>query len=226
MSHPAPTGTCWGPTIWGATCSPARSTVRISLIIGLAAGTLSLLLGVLAGSLAGFGPTWIDLLITRLIDLLLALPMLVLVIAISAMLQPSPAMVVVVIALLGWVSVARVVRPQFIVLRETEYTVAAQALGASRLRIAARHILPNALAPILAIASFEVAGAMLTEAGLSFLGLGVPESTPTWGTMLASGQETLLLGHWWTTAAPAAAMTITIVAINLVADDIRLRHST
>lgn len=198
---------------------------RVSLAIGIGAATISILAGLLVGSMAGFGPAWLDGLLMRLVDLLLALPTLVLMIALGAILSPGPVMVVIVISAFSWSHMARVVRGQFLSQRSNEYVAAAQALGASRWRIARRHILPNSIAPVLAIASFEVAGAILTETTLSFLGFGVPESTPTWGTILATGQQALLLGHWWTVAAPAAAITITVVAVNLISDHFRLQHS-
>ena len=128
---------------------------------------------------------------------------------------------VIVIGFVSWGAIARIVRAQFMVLRSEEFVQGAVAIGASPSRVAVRHILPNALPPILAIAGFEVAGAMLTEATLSYLGLGVPEQTPTWGNLLAGGQQNLLLGQWWTVLFPAAAITTTIIAINLIADQFR-----
>jgi peptide/nickel transport system permease protein len=158
----------------------------------------------------------------RLIDVVLALPIFVLVLAVGAIAPRGVLSVILVIGFLGWVVIARIVRMQFFALRSQEFVVAATAVGVAPWRVALRHLLPNALPPVLAIASFEVAGAILTEASLSFLGVGVPPSTPTWGNVLAGGQQHLLLGLWWTVYFPATALTLTVVAINLIADHFRL----
>lgn len=197
---------------------------RVSLLVGGLAATLSLLLGVGVGALAGFGPGWLDSVLMRVVDALLALPLLVLIIAVQAVARPSVLTVVLVIGASGWLAVARVVRAEFLSLRHRPFTEAAQALGAPPWRVALRHILPNALPPILAIAGFQVGGAILTETSLSFLGLGVPAQTPTWGNILTQSKDYLLLGQWWALAWPAGAIALTAIGVNLIADSLRLQN--
>jgi len=194
---------------------------RVSLAVGLLAATLALLLGVGVGALAGAGSSWLDGALMRLVDAMLALPLLLLVIAIQAIATPGLLTVVLVIGAVSWMPVSRVVRAEFLSLRGQPFVEAAVALGASRRRVAMRHILPNALPPVLAVAGFQVAAAILTETSLSFLGLGVPASTPTWGNILTQAQQYLLLGQWWTLAWPAAAIALTVISVNLVTDGIR-----
>jgi peptide/nickel transport system permease protein len=196
---------------------------RVSLTVGLLAATLALLLGVGVGVLAGTGRSWLDGVLMHLIDATLALPLLLVVIAIQAIATPGLMTVVLVIGAVSWMPVSRVVRAEFLSLRERPFVEAAVALGASRRRVALRHILPSALPPVLAVAGYQVAAAILTETSLSFLGLGVPGSTPTWGNILTQAQQYLLLGQWWTLAWPAAAIALTVISVNLVTDGIRLR---
>jgi peptide/nickel transport system permease protein len=196
---------------------------RVSLTVGALAAAVSLLLGVGVGMLAGSGPAWLDSILMRLVDAMLALPLILLVIALQAIAPPGVATVVLVIGVASWMPVARVVRAEFLTLGMRPFVEAAAALGAHPVRIALRHILPNALPPVLAVAGIQVGGAILTETGLSFLGLGVPASTPTWGNILTQAQEYLLLGEWWTLAWPALAIACTVTSVNLLADSIRLR---
>ena len=194
---------------------------RISLSIGVLAAGLSLLLGVLAGAVAGMSPPWLDAGLMRAVDALLALPLLVVIIAIEAIVQPSLTSVVLVIGATSWMPMARVVRAEFLTLRERDYVRAAVALGTPRGTIARRHILPNALPPVLVMAAFQVSHAIITESTLSFLGLGVPPQTPTWGNLLTSAQQHILSGEWWTLAWPGIGIVLAALSVNLIADGVR-----
>lgn len=194
---------------------------RVSLTVGVVAASLSVAVGVLVGALAGLSPPRLDAVLMRGVDALLALPLLIVIIAIQAITQPSLASVVLVIGASSWMSVTRVVRAQFLTLRERDYVRAAVSLGTTPLRIGVWHILPNALPPVLAVAAFQVSHAVMTESTLSFLGLGVPPHQPTWGNMLTAAQEHVLTGQWWTLAWPAAAILLTVLSINLIAEGVR-----
>jgi len=196
---------------------------RVSLSVGVLAAGLSLLLGVIVGALAGMSPPWLDAVLMRTIDALLALPLLVVLIAIEAITRPSVASVVVVIGATSWMPMARIVRAEFQTLRERDYVRAAISLGTRRRTIALRHILPNALPPVLAVAAFQVSHAVITESTLSFLGLGMPPSRPTWGNMLNAAEQHVLSGQWWILVWPALGIVLTVLSINLVADGVRRR---
>ncbi len=196
---------------------------RVSIAVGVLAATVSLLLGVLVGALAGASPSRLDAIVMRIVDALLALPLLVVVVAVQAITQPSLATVVIAIGLTSWMPVARVVRAEFLTLRERSYVRAAITLGTSPTAVVRRHLIPNALPPVLVVAAFQVAHAVATESTLSFLGLGVPPSQPSWGNMLNAAQEHVLTGEWWTLVWPGAAIMLTILSVNLIADGLRLR---
>jgi peptide/nickel transport system permease protein len=196
---------------------------RVSLTVGVLATALSLLLGVVVGAAAGMSSPRLDALLMRTVDALLALPLLVVIIAVQAITQPSLASVVLVIAATSWMPVTRVVRAEFLSLRERDYVRAAISVGTSRWKVAARHILPNALPPVLVLAALQVSHAVIAESTLSFLGLGVPPHQPTWGNMLTAAQQHVLSGQWWTLVWPGAAIVLTILSINLIADGVRLR---
>lgn len=196
---------------------------RISLTVGLLAAGMSLVLGVLAGTVAGMSPPWLDTALMRTIDALLTLPLLVVIIAVQAIARPSLTSVVLVIGLTSWMPMARVVRAEFLSLRERDFVRAAVSLGTSRRTIALRHILPNALPPVLVVAAFQVSHAVMTESTLSFLGLGVPPHMPTWGNMLTAAEQHLITGEWWTLLWPGMGIVLSVLSVNLAADGIRKR---
>lgn len=193
---------------------------RVSLIVGVAAVTLAGAIGVLLGLIAGYVGGWVDDLVMRIADIQLALPPLLLAIFVMSVLGAGLLNVVVVLALTSWVSYARIVRGQVLALRAKEFVEAARTVGATHASIMFRHILPNTLAPVIVIASFSVANAIMTEAALSFLGLGVEPSTPTWGSMLADGRD-YLADAWWLAAFPGLAIMLTVLGINLLGDWLR-----
>lgn len=193
---------------------------RVSLVVGVAGVALSGTLGVTLGLLAGyFGGYW-DRVIMRVTDVQQAIPALVLAIAVVAILRPSLLNLIVVLAVTTWVAFARVVRSEVLALRETLFVEAARVVGASDRRIIARHILPNVTASIIVIGSVTVANLILFEASLSFLGLGVPPPTPTWGRMVFDGLEYVSTA-WWIPLFPGVAVMLTVLGSNLVGDWLR-----
>ena len=195
---------------------------RISLAVGFATVTLSLAIGLVAGSLAGYFGGWIDLLLMRLVDILLAFPGILLAIAFTAVLGPGLDHVILALCLIGWTGYARLVRGEIIALREREFIQAARALGGSPKRVILRHLLPNLLAPLLIQSTFGLAAAIIAEGSLSFLGLGVEPPTPSWGSMLNDGRQFLLVAPHLTTY-PGLAIMITVLALNLVGDGLQDR---
>ncbi|WP_262402395.1 ABC transporter permease [Actinomadura sp. CNU-125] len=171
----------------------------------------------LLGGLAAVAPRWLDALIARTADVLLSLPLLVIVLAFAAVAGPSLGTVIVAIAVSSWMPVALIVRAELRGRRERLYVRAAYGLGLSRWQVLRRHLLPGALPPVASIAAFEVGHAILAESTLSFLGLGVPPNNPSWGNLLTEAQSHLLTGAWYTVAIPAAAVVVTIIAVNVVA---------
>ena len=193
---------------------------RVSLIVGLAGVVLSGTLGVTLGLVAGyFGGYW-DRVIMRITDVQQAIPALVLAIAVVAVLRPSLLNLIIVLAVTTWVAFARVVRSEVLALRETLFVEAARVVGARDRRIIARHILPNVAASIIVIGSLTVANLILFEASLSFLGLGVPPPTPTWGRMVFDGMEYVSTA-WWIPLFPGVAVMLTVLGSNLVGDWLR-----
>ena len=194
---------------------------RVSLEVAGLATAVSLLIGVVAGALAGYLGKWADEALMRVADVFSAFPGILLAVAITAAFdQRSLAVVFVALGLVGWSGVARIVRGQVLSLREEEFVTAAAALGAGRMRIIFRHILPNCLAPVIVTATLLAAGNILGEAGLSFLGIGVQPPYPSWGGMLAEARGRITL-HWWMCAFPGAAIALTVLAFNLLGDGLR-----
>ncbi|HEX9020881.1 MAG TPA: ABC transporter permease [Nitrospirota bacterium] len=193
---------------------------RISLEVGFVAVGIATILGVIMGSIAGFYGGWIDSLIMRLVDIMLSIPTIFLVLAVIAILEPSIINIMIVIGLTSWMEPARLIRAEFISLKEREFVVAAHALGASDNRIIMRHVLPNGLSPILVSATMGVGGAILIESALSFLGLGVQPPTPSWGSLLSSGKDNIEIA-WWLSAFPGLAILITVLGYNLLGEGIR-----
>jgi len=193
---------------------------RISLLVGFVAVGISTLIGIVLGALAGYYGRWIDALIMRFVDIMLCFPSFFLILAVIAFLEPSIWNIMIIIGLTSWMGVARLVRAEFLSLRERDFVLAARALGARDSRIIFHHILPNALSPVLVSATLGVAGAILTESALSFLGIGVQPPTPSWGNMLITGKQTLGTA-WWLSAFPGLAILVTVLGYNLLGEGIR-----
>jgi peptide/nickel transport system permease protein len=193
---------------------------RISLLVGFVAVGIATLIGIVVGALAGYYGRWTDAVIMRFVDIMLCFPTFFLILAVIAFLEPSIWNIMIIIGLTGWMGVARLVRAEFLSLRERDFVLAARAMGASDGRIIFRHVLPNALSPILVSATLGVAGAILTESALSFLGIGVQPPTPSWGNMLIAGKQTLGTA-WWLSAFPGLAILLTVLGYNLLGEGIR-----
>lgn len=203
----------WSRLVYGA---------RVSLTVGLISQGIALLLGVTMGLLAGFYGGWVDEIVMRLADVTLAFPTLLLLIAMVAALQPSMTVVFATIGLVGWAGMARIVRGQVLVVRQLEYVQAIRALGAGDVRIMMQHVLPNVIAPVVIAATLGVAGAIMAEAALSFLGLGVPPPAPSWGSMIADGRDLDQLRRApWTSVFPGMAIGAAVLGFNLLGDALR-----
>ena len=205
---------------------------RVSLLVGIAAIGVGGTIGIVAGLLSGYFGGWVDDLIMRLGDIQLAFPFILLAIMFLVVLGSGIWNLILVLGVGQWVTYARIVRADTLSLREKEFVEAARALGDSTTSIIFRTILPNILAPLTVIASFNVASVILSEAALSFLGLGVPPSVPTWGSMLAESRDTLLANKWWLAVFPGVAIVLTVLSFNILGDwlrdflDPRLRERT
>jgi len=193
---------------------------RVSLLVGFVAVGIATLIGVLVGALAGYYGGVLDQILMRLVDLMLCFPTIFLILAVIAVLGPSIWNIMAVIGLTSWMGVARLVRAEFLSLREREFVVAARALGASDARLIWRHLLPNALTPVMVSATLGVAGAILVESSLSFLGLGVQPPTPSWGNMLTMGKDNIEIA-WWLSVFPGLAILVTVMSYNLLGEGIR-----
>lgn len=195
---------------------------RVSLAVGLVSVSISLAITLVLGTLAGYYGGWVDMLIMRVTDVMMVFPGLVLIIAVVSVVGPSILNVMAVLGVLGWTGTTRLLRGQILSVRERDYVLAARATGVPNRRIMWAHVLPNAIAPLLVAATFGVAGAILTEAGLSYLGLGVLPPTPSWGSMLnAANSITVLERNWWVWIPPGVAVLLTVMAINFAGDGLR-----
>jgi peptide/nickel transport system permease protein len=201
----------WTRLIYGA---------RISLGVGVLAVLVSLLLGVSVGALAGYWRGAVSTTLLGLTDFALALPRVVLLLLLAALWRPSTALVILVLGLTGWMSIARLVHGEVRVLAARPFVEGARAVGARRTRILARHILPNALTPVIVAAALGIGNAITLEAGLSYLGLGVQPPTPSWGNMIQSGRDTLVNAPW-VAIAPGLAVVIVVIACTLLGDALR-----
>ncbi len=193
---------------------------RLSLAVGLASQLIALAVGLTLGLAAGFYGRSVDALVMRAADVTLAFPSLLLLIAVAAAVKPTLPVVCVVIGVVGWAGMARLVRGQVLVVRRLDYVYAARAFGASDARLAARHVLPNVLGPVIVAATLGVGGAIMAEAALSFVGLGAPPPTPSWGAMVAEGRDLLRVAPW-VSLFPGLAIGLTVLAVNLVGDGLR-----
>jgi peptide/nickel transport system permease protein len=197
--------------MWGA---------RVSLLVGFVAVGISLVIGILMGSLAGYYGGSIDGMIMRFVDVMLCFPTFFLILAVIAFWEPSIWKIMMVIGLTSWMGVARLVRAEFLSLKERDFIQAARALGGKDIRIIFRHILPNSLAPILVNATLGVAGAILIESALSFLGIGIQPPDPSWGNMLTAGKDNIEIA-WWLSFFPGFAIFITVMGYNMLGEGIR-----
>jgi peptide/nickel transport system permease protein len=193
---------------------------RASLLVGLAGTGLSLLVGTALGLVSGFWGGPIDRALLRLTDIQLAFPFIVLAVTVIAVIGPGLVNVILVLAATGWVLYTRVVREEVLRAREQAYVEAARAIGGSDVHIALRHVLPNVVAPVIVISSFAIAQMIVTEASLSFLGLGIRPPTPTWGGMLSDARNYMQVA-WWLPTFPGVALLVTLLGINVVGDWLR-----
>jgi len=203
----------WARLIFGA---------RISLGVGTLAVLLSVLIGVAVGAAAGFWRGWVRVALLGLTDFALALPRVVLLLLLASLWQPSAWLVILVLGLTGWMTIARLVYAEVRALAGRPFVESAVGLGVAGPRILVRHILPNALTPVIVAAALGLGNAILLEAGLSFLGLGVQPPTPSWGNLIASGRDTLVNAPW-VAAAPGVALVLVVVAATLLGDAVRDR---
>lgn len=193
---------------------------RVSLMVGLASVIIGGFLGLVLGLISGYYGGLLDDIIMRLGDIQLAFPSILLYVAVLAVMGSSVLNIIIVLGFTGWIQYARIIRGQVMSLRETEFVLAARAIGANNFIILTRHILSHTLSPLIVIASFAVANNILIESSLSFLGLGVPPAIPSWGMMLAEGRE-YIRQAWWPVTFPGLAIMVTILSINLLGDALR-----
>jgi len=193
---------------------------RVSLAVGFVSVGIATAIGIALGSLAGYHGGMTDAMVMRLVDLMLVFPRFFLLLAVLGFLRPSIWTIMAVIGLTGWMSVARLVRAEFLSLREREFVLWSQSIGASAFRIIWRHILPNAIAPVLVAITLGIPAAILAESGLSFLGLGVQPPHATWGNILSEGKDAIEIG-WWLSVYPGVAILVTVLSYNLLGEGIR-----
>jgi peptide/nickel transport system permease protein len=193
---------------------------RISLMIGIASTAISMMLGVTLGLLSGYFGGWIESIVMRIADVQLAFPFILLALVIMAIFGGGLTKLILILGLTGWVSYARLVRSQVLSVRELDYVQAARSLGAKDRGIIFRHILPNVISSVIVLSTLQVATNILTEAGLTFLGLGVDPSIPSWGGMLADGRN-YITNAWWVATFPGFAIMLTVLGVNLLGDWLR-----
>lgn len=217
----------WNGPHWLGTDSIGRDVLcrmiwggRVSLSVGIVAVSIYVSIGIVIGAVAGYFRGWADLIISRLIEIVICFPAFFLILTIVAFVGPSIFNIMIIIGLTGWTGIARLIRGEFLRLVNQEFVLAGRALGYSPSRLIFKHVLPNAMAPVLVSATFGVAGAILTESSLSFLGLGISAPTPSWGGMLSSGRDAIFRAPWliWY---PGLAIFITISCYNLVGEALR-----
>ena len=193
---------------------------RISLLVGLVAVGIATAIGIVLGAISGYYRGWVDTLIMRLVDVMLSIPSFFLILAVIAFLTPSIWNIMIVIGLTSWMGVTRLVRAEFLSLSGREFVMASRTLGAKDARLIFTHLLPNSLTPIIVSAVLGVAGAVLMESGLSFLGLGVQAPQASWGNILTDGKEYIQFA-WWLSLFPGLAILITVLGYNLLGEGLR-----
>ncbi|MCK5393499.1 MAG: ABC transporter permease, partial [Candidatus Omnitrophica bacterium] len=193
---------------------------RISLAVGFVAVGISTLIGIILGALSGYYGGWMEIGLMRFVDIMLCIPTFFLILAVIAFIGPSIWNIMIVIGLTSWMGVARLVRAEFLSLKEREFVQAARCIGAGDLRIIFRHILPNALAPVFVSVVLGIAGAILVESSLSFLGIGIQPPIPSWGNILTAGKENLEIA-WWLSVFPGLGILITVLSYYLLGEGIR-----
>ena len=192
----------------------------IALLVGFVSMGIASVIGITSGAMAGYLGGWTDMIVSRVIEVVMCIPTLILILALLAIVdQPTIWHMMVVIGCTGWTGIARLTRAEFLKLKQTEFVTAGRALGLKPLRIVFRHILPNAMAPVLVPISFGIASAILIEAGLSFLGFGAPPPNPSWGTLLSAGRSNLQL--WWLTVFPGIGVFLAVLAYNLIGEGLQ-----
>ena len=193
---------------------------RISLLVGIVAVGIATIIGIVLGAIAGFYRGWVDTIIMRLVDIMLSIPTFFLILAVIAFLTPSIWNIMIVIGLTSWMGVTRLVRAEFLSLRNREFVLASQTLGAKDSRLIFRQLLPNSLTPIIVSSVLGIASAVLVESGLSFLGLGVQAPQASWGNILTDGKEYIEFA-WWLSLFPGLAILITVMGYNLLGEGLR-----
>ncbi len=207
-----------GRDVWSRTLHGGR----VSLAVGLGATAISTLIGTLIGALSGYYGRAVDMVLMRFTDVVMTFPSIIIMLTVAALLPRSLLNIVLIIGCLSWPPVARLVRAQFLSFKEQDFVMAARALGAPDYRIILAHVLPNVLAPMVALVTFSVGHAILTEAGLSFLGLGIPPPTPSWGNMLEAARNLDILRNLpWTWLPPAGMTVLTVLCVNFIGDGLR-----
>ena len=194
---------------------------RISMFVGFIAVGIALLIGVILGSISGFYGGKTDMIIMRFVDIMLCFPTFFLMLSVIAVLEPNITNIMVVIGVTGWMGIARLIRAEILSLKEREFIIAAKAMGASDFRIIVKHLIPNAMAPVLVSGIMGMASAILIESSLSFLGLGVQPPTPSWGNILMEGKGALGVA-WWMMLIPGFAILTTVLGYNLLGEGIRI----
>jgi len=197
--------------IWGA---------QISLKVGFVSTGIAIFIGTILGAVAGYYGRWVDAVIMRFVDIMLCFPTFFLILAVIAFLEPSIWNIMVIIGATGWMGITRLVRADFISLKERDFVQAARVIGASDARIIFIHVLPNCMASVLVAATLGVAGAILTESALSFLGIGVQPPTPSWGNILTAGKDNIDIA-WWLSLYPGLAILVTVLGYNMLGEGIR-----
>jgi peptide/nickel transport system permease protein len=197
--------------IWGA---------QISLKVGFVSTGIAILIGTILGAVAGYYGRWVDAVIMRFVDIMLCFPTFFLILAVIAFLEPSIWNIMIIIGATGWMGITRLVRADFISLKERDFVQAARVIGASDARIIFIHVLPNCMASVLVAATLGVAGAILTESALSFLGIGVQPPTPSWGNILTAGKDNIDIA-WWLSLYPGLAILVTVLGYNMLGEGIR-----
>lgn len=193
---------------------------RVSLLVGIVAVGIATSAGLFLGSLAGFFGGFVDSMLMRFVDIMLCFPAFFLILSAAAILEPSIFNIMLIIGLTSWMPAARLVRAEILSLKEREFILAAKAMGVSSFRIISRHLIPNALEPVIVNATLGIAGAILLESSLSFLGLGVQPPSPSWGNILAESKSTLGVA-WWLALFPGLAILLTVLGFNLLGEGLR-----